>query len=133
MLADMTLDVTGRVCHPLRHRRSHPYGLPFGGTFSADDFETGSIAAAHGGTTTIVDFAVQYKGTSMRQALDTWLKKADGKAAIDYGMHMIITELPDDVMPQMDAMVKQEGVRRSNYLLPIRASSWQTMQRSSRR
>src|SRR6201996_9263193 len=69
--------------------------MPFGGTTSADDFETGTRAAAIGGTTTIVDFAIQAKGTKMRTALDTWWKKAEGKACIDYGLHMIITDMPD--------------------------------------
>lgn len=110
MQADKIVDAGGKYVIPGGIDVHTHMDLPFGGTFSSDDFETGSIAAAHGGTTTIVDFAVQYKGTSMRQALDTWLKKADGKAAIDYGMHLIITELPDDALPQMDAMVKQEGV-----------------------
>ena len=69
--------------------------MPFGGTTSADDFETGTRAAAIGGTTTIVDFAIQAKGTKMRDALDTWWKKAEGKACIDYGLHMIVTDLGD--------------------------------------
>jgi dihydropyrimidinase len=84
--------------------------LPFGGTASSDDFETGTIAAARGGTTTIIDFAVQSKGITMRTALDTWLKKGEGKACIDYGLHMILTELPDNWLPEMDALVKHEGV-----------------------
>src|SRR5213596_3268511 len=50
--------------------------MPFGGTTSADDFESGTIAAAHGGTTSIVDFAIQYKGQTLRQAFDTWMQKA---------------------------------------------------------
>ena len=69
--------------------------MPFGGTTSSDDFETGTRAAAFGGTTTIVDFAIQAKGTKMRDALDTWWKKAEGKACIDYGLHMIVTDLGD--------------------------------------
>ena len=67
--------------------------MPFGGTTSADDFETGTRAAAFGGTTSIVDFAIQARGTRMRDALDTWWKKAEGKACIDYGLHMIVTDL----------------------------------------
>ena len=66
--------------------------MPFGGTTSADDFETGTRAAAIGGTTTIVDFAIQARGTKMRDALDTWWKKAEGKACIDYDVNMIVTE-----------------------------------------
>jgi dihydropyrimidinase len=83
--------------------------MPFGGTYSADDFLTGTRAAAIGGTTTIVDFAIQARGTKMRTALDTWWKKADGKACIDYGLHMIITDLPDAGLDDMDDLVR-EGV-----------------------
>jgi dihydropyrimidinase len=81
--------------------------MPFGGTKSADDFESGTIAAAHGGTTSIVDFAIQYKGQTLHHAWETWMKKADGKAAIDYGFHMIITDLSDQVEEEMDSLVRQ--------------------------
>jgi dihydropyrimidinase len=81
--------------------------MPFGGTTSADDFESGTIAAAHGGTTSIVDFAIQYKGQTLHHAWETWMKKADGKAVIDYGFHMIITDLSDQVENEMDALVRQ--------------------------
>ena len=87
--------------------------MPFGGTMSSDDFETGTRAAAIGGTTTIVDFAIQAKGTKMRDALDLWWKKAEGKACIDYGLHMIVTDLGSDEgragLDDMDDMVR-EGV-----------------------
>jgi len=83
--------------------------MPFGGTTSADDFEPGTVAAAHGGTTSVVDFAIQSRGQTLRHALDTWRKKAEGKAAIDYGFHMIVTELTDAVEGEMDALVR-EGV-----------------------
>ncbi len=83
--------------------------MPFGGTTSSDDFETGSRAAAFGGTTTLVDFAIQARGTRMRDALDTWWKKAEGKATIDYGLHMIVTDLGGAGLEDMDGMVN-EGV-----------------------
>ena len=67
----------------------------------------GTIAAAHGGTTTIVDFAIQYRGQTLHHAWETWMKKAEGKAAIDYGFHMIITELTDQVEQEMDALVRR--------------------------
>jgi dihydropyrimidinase len=83
--------------------------MPFGGTMSADDFESGTVAAAHGGTTTLIDFAIQYKAQTLHQAFDTWMKKADGKAAIDYAFHCIITELLDAQLQEMKTLVK-EGV-----------------------
>src|ERR1700733_7923005 len=83
--------------------------MPFGGTTSSDDFETGTRAAAFGGTTTIVDFAIQARGTRMRDALDTWWKKAENKACIDYGLHMIVTDLGGAGLEDMDDMVR-EGV-----------------------
>jgi len=83
--------------------------LPFGGTTAADDFRTGTIAAAYGGTTTIIDFAVQYKGESLLQGVDNWHKKAEGKCAIDYGFHLITTELEDRQIEEMYT-VMDEGV-----------------------
>lgn len=106
MTADRTIDASGKYVIPGGIDPHTHMDLPFGGTNSSDDFETGSIAAAHGGTTTIIDFAVQYKGKGMQESLDAWLKKASGAAAIDYGMHLILTELPDSALPEMDAMVR---------------------------
>jgi dihydropyrimidinase len=79
--------------------------LPFMGSISADDFRTGTIAAACGGTTTIIDFAIQGAGQTLRQALDIWLKKAEGKACIDYGMHVAIGAMDDERMAEMGDMV----------------------------
>lgn len=83
--------------------------MPFGGTTSSDDFETGTKAAAFGGTTSLIDFAIQPKGKSLREGLDSWRAKAEGKATIDYSFHMIITDLPDERITEMDDMVA-EGV-----------------------
>src|SRR5580704_15978978 len=83
--------------------------MPFGGTTSSDDFETGTKAAAFGGTTTLIDFAIQPKGTKMRDALDIWWKKADGRASIDYGLHLIVTDLGEAGLEDMDGIVK-DGV-----------------------
>ncbi|MFH1134806.1 MAG: dihydropyrimidinase [Pseudomonadota bacterium] len=79
--------------------------MPFGGTVSSDDFESGTKAAAFGGTTTLVDFAIQGKGESLRQSLDKWREKAEGKAVIDYGFHVAITDLTEDVLNEIPAMV----------------------------
>jgi dihydropyrimidinase len=83
--------------------------MPFGGTHASDSFETGTIAAAHGGTTTIVDFAIQSKGGTLRAGLDAWHAKAQGNAAIDYGFHMIMTEANAHSLEEMGQLVG-EGV-----------------------
>jgi len=83
--------------------------LPFGGTTASDDFHTGTVAAAHGGTTTIVDFAIQSKGGSMRAGLDAWFAKSEGQAAGDYGFHMIMTEANPQTLAEMSDMIR-EGV-----------------------
>jgi dihydropyrimidinase len=108
-VADKVVDATGLLLLPGGIDAHTHLDMPFGGSKSADDFETGTRAAAIGGTTTIVDFAIQAKGTKMRAALDTWWKKAEGKACIDYGLHMIVTDLPDAGLEDMDDLVC-EGV-----------------------
>src|ERR1035438_3464493 len=90
---DTVLDATGLLLLPGGIDAHTHLDMPFGGTTSSDDFETGTRAAAFGGTTTIVDFAIQARGTRMRDALDTWWKKAERKACIDFGLHMIVTDL----------------------------------------
>jgi dihydropyrimidinase len=103
------LDASGMLLLPGGIDPHTHLDMPFGGTTSSDDFETGTRAAAIGGTTTIVDFAIQPRGTRMRDALDTWRKKAEGKACIDYGLHMIVTDLGGAGLEDMDEMVR-EGV-----------------------
>src|SRR5215471_9534778 len=107
--ADRTIDARGKYVIPGGIDAHTHLDMPFGGTTSIDDFESGTLAAAHGGTTTIVDFAIQKKGGSLREALDGWHKKAEGKAHIDYGFHMIATDVPPPVLEEMGAMVR-EGV-----------------------
>ncbi len=107
--ADKVVDATGLLVLPGGIDAHTHLDMPFGGTTASDDFETGTRAAAIGGTTTIVDFAIQSRGAKMRTALDTWWKKAEGKACIDYGLHMIVTDLPDAGLEDMDEMVR-EGV-----------------------
>ncbi len=99
--ADKIIDASGRLVIPGGIDAHTHLDMPFGGTVSADDFKTGTIAAAHGGTTTIVDFAIQTKGKSTLEGLDTWHEKAHGKATIDYGFHMIVTDMPDERLPEM--------------------------------
>jgi dihydropyrimidinase len=107
--ADKVIDARGRYVMPGGIDVHTHLDMPFGGTTSADDFESGTRAAAFGGTTTLVDFAIQYKGQTLRHAFDTWMGKAEGKATIDYAFHCIITELGDAHVEEMGALVR-EGV-----------------------
>src|SRR5262247_2504358 len=107
MHADKVIDAAGKYVLPGGIDVHTHLDMPFGGATSADDFETGTIAAAHGGTTSIVDFAIQYKGQTLHHAWETWMKKAEGRAVIDYGFHMIMTDLNDQTEQEMDALVKQ--------------------------
>ncbi|HSE36552.1 MAG TPA: dihydropyrimidinase [Blastocatellia bacterium] len=109
MEADRTIDASGKLVVPGGIDPHTHMELPFGGTFASDDFRTGTVAAVHGGTTTIIDFAVQYHGESLVQAVDNWHKKAEGKTAIDYGFHLITTDLPDERVPEMRQLIN-EGV-----------------------
>ncbi len=103
------IDATGKYVIPGGIDVHTHMELPFGGTMASDDFETGTRAAAFGGTTTIVDFAVQGMGESLAKARDVWMKKAQGKAVVDYGLHMIIRDVSDKVLREMDTMVR-EGI-----------------------
>ncbi|HTR65821.1 MAG TPA: dihydropyrimidinase [Terriglobales bacterium] len=104
-----TVDASGMLLLPGGIDAHTHLDMPFGGTTSSDDFETGTRAAAMGGTTTIVDFAIQGRGTKMRDALDTWWEKGEGKACVDYGLHMIVTDLGGAGLEDMDELVR-EGV-----------------------
>jgi dihydropyrimidinase len=107
--ADETIDAAGRWLIPGAIDVHTHMELPFGGTFAKDTFETGTRAAAFGGTTTVVDFAVQSKGQSLRQGLDAWHAKAEGNAVADYGFHMIMSDVNDESLKEMDQLVA-EGV-----------------------
>ncbi len=104
---DKTIDATGKLVIPGGIDPHTHMDLPFGGTASSDDFETGTRAAAFGGTTTIIDFAVQSKGQALNEALDVWFAKAEGKAVADYGFHMICTDLPDERLPELKGLIDQ--------------------------
>jgi dihydropyrimidinase len=107
--ADETLDATGKYVIPGGIDVHTHMELPFGGTAAKDTFETGTRAAAFGGTTTIVDFAVQGKGQSLRDGLDAWHAKAEGNAVADYGFHMIMSDVNDSTLAEMDTLVA-EGI-----------------------
>jgi len=107
--AKKTIDAKGKLVIPGGIDVHTHLDMPFGGSRSADDFETGTRAAAFGGTTTLIDFAIQYKGQTLRTAFDDWMSKAHDKAITDYAFHCIITDLPDARLEEMNALVR-EGV-----------------------
>jgi len=106
---DRTIDAAGRYVLPGGIDVHTHLDMPYGDATTADDFASGTVAAAVGGTTTIIDFAVQDRGGTLAQAVERWQAKAHGKAAVDYGFHVIVTELPPGAEAQMDELV-QEGV-----------------------
>ncbi len=107
--ASKVLDAAGKLVLPGGIDVHTHLDMPFGGTTSADDFETGTRAAAFGGTTTLIDFAIQYKGQRLRQAFDTWMSKAASKAVCDYAFHCIVTDVSGGQLAEMNDLV-HEGV-----------------------
>lgn len=107
--ASQLLDAAGKLVLPGGIDVHTHLDMPFGGTTSADDFETGTRAAAFGGTTTLIDFAIQYKGQPLRQAFDTWMSKASNKAVCDYAFHCIMTDVSGGQISEMNDLVR-EGV-----------------------
>ena len=108
--ADQTIVATGKYVIPGGIDAHTHMELPFGGTAASDTFETGTRAAAWGGTTTIIDFAVQRTGEVVQDGLAAWHAKAEGNCHIDYAFHMILGGVDDDALKAMDQLVHDEGV-----------------------
>jgi dihydropyrimidinase len=107
--ADRVVDASGKYVIPGGIDAHTHMELPFGGTAASDTFETGTIAAAWGGTTTIIDFAVQTYGQKVQDALATWHEKARGNCAIDYGFHQIVGGVDDESLKAMTELTN-EGI-----------------------
>ncbi len=103
--ADRTIDAGGRLVLPGGVDVHTHLDMPAGDFTSSDDFETGSIAAAHGGTTCLIDYATQVRGERLHDALGAWMRRAEGRAVVDFGFHMTITDLTDEVEGEMDDLV----------------------------
>lgn len=84
--------------------------MPFGGTTTVDDFESGTIAAAFGGTTTIIDFCLTAKGKPLSESVEVWHAKSKNKAVIDYGFHLMVAEVTDDVLIELPRIIENEGI-----------------------
>lgn len=101
------VDATGKYVMPGGIDPHTHMDMPFGGTHASDDFHTGTVAAACGGTTTIVDFSIQPKGSTLKDTTKIWHEKADGKAVIDYGLHIAVTDMNDEILEEIPSMIKE--------------------------
>ena len=108
--ADTVVDASGCLVLPGGVDVHTHLDMPAGEISSADDFETGTRAAAFGGTTTVVDFATPERGQSLLAALDAWRTKAEGRAVVDYGFHMALREVGDSTLAEMARLARDEGV-----------------------
>ncbi|WP_411030072.1 dihydropyrimidinase [Spongiimicrobium sp. 3-5] len=108
--ADKVIDATDKLVLPGGIDPHVHLDMPFMGTYSSDDYETGTRAALHGGTTMVIDFILQTQGDSLANALKTWQGKSKGKAIGDYSYHMAVTDFNDDVAKEVVHMIKKEGI-----------------------
>jgi dihydropyrimidinase len=99
------IDASGRLVLPGGVDPHTHLDAPLKGTITADDFESGTIAAAIGGTTSIIDFPVQQKGEDPRVSHEAWAGRAEEKAVVDWGLHQVIVDLPDEYFPALDDLI----------------------------
>ncbi|MBM7648618.1 dihydropyrimidinase [Bacillus ectoiniformans] len=108
--ADEVIDAKGAYLFPGGIDPHTHLDMPFGGSVTSDDFETGTIAAAYGGTTTIIDFCLTNKGEPLKNSIQTWHDKSKDKAVIDYGFHLMIGEVNDAVLNEIPEIIEDEGI-----------------------
>jgi dihydropyrimidinase len=108
--ADKTIDAQGCYVFPGGIDPHTHMELPFMGTHSSDTFESGTLAGLHGGTTTIIDFAIQTQGNTLGHALNQWHEKADGHAVGDYAFHMAVTDFNDNTRAEVKDVVSKHGI-----------------------
>ncbi len=108
--ADWVIDATGKLIFPGGIDPHVHLSLPFMGTFSSDDYTTGTRAALFGGTTSVIDFIIQTQGDSLHNALKTWQGKSVGKAIGDYSYHMAVTDFNNEVAKEVVEFIEQEGI-----------------------
>ena len=108
--ADQTIDATGKVVFPGGIDPHVHLDMPFMGTFSSDSYETGTLAALHGGTTMVIDFILQTQGKSLHHALGEWQVRSNGNCYGDYSFHMAVTDFNDETKKEIVQMVEEEGI-----------------------
>ena len=108
--ADKIIDASDKLVFPGGIDPHVHLDMPFMGTYSSDDYETGTRAALFGGTTTVIDFILQTQGDTLRNALKTWQRKSEGKAIGDYSYHMAVTDFNDDVAKEIVEFIEEEGI-----------------------
>lgn len=108
--ADEEIDATGKIIFPGGIDPHVHLDMPFMGTFSSDNYETGTSAALHGGTTMVIDFILQTQGKSLNSALDEWRGRSDGNCCGDYSFHMAVTDFNDNTKKEIKELVDREGI-----------------------
>ena len=108
--ADQTIDASGKVVLPGGIDPHVHLQMPFMGTWSSDSYETGTLAALHGGTTMVIDFVLQTQGKSLQHALDAWRGRSDGNCYGDYSFHIAVTDYNNDTRKEIGPMVEKEGI-----------------------
>lgn len=108
--ADTVIDATGKLVMPGGIDPHVHLAMPFMGTFSSDDYETGTRAALFGGTTTVIDFVLQTQGKSLQSALDDWNSRAKGNTVGDYSFHMAVTDFNEETKKEIRHMIEEEGI-----------------------
>jgi len=108
--ADQVIDATDRLVFPGGIDPHVHLDMPFMGTYSSDDYETGTRAAMFGGTTMVIDFILQTQGDTLHNALKAWQSRSDGKAIGDYSFHIAVTDFNDDVAKEVVQFIKEEGI-----------------------
>ena len=108
--ADEIIDAAGMYIFPGGIDPHVHLDMPFMGTFSSDNYATGTLAALHGGTTTVIDFVLQTQGKSLRHALTQWQSRSNGNCYGDYSFHMAVTDFNEETKKEVAAMIEQEGI-----------------------
>jgi len=108
--ADKIIAAEGKLVFPGGIDPHVHLDMPFMGTFSADNYSSGTLAALHGGTTMVIDFILQTQGKSLYSALEEWQKKSEGNAYGDYSYHMAVTDFNEETQKEIQQMIEKEGI-----------------------